>query len=437
MLTRKRRKDAAAVGPSLWDATGSGGEGSGGRSAAKPPRPPGLSLVHSNSLKENAPVGSFVLRRAVGGSVVQLSRVLGKRPPRREVKRGTIKKLTNAAGLRLIRSMRSLDQSKVEEASFVTNTLPLGEFPTSAIIKFLKDYRQRFERRWPGHSAYWAKELTEKGTPHLHLVIAWVKGAPVPSRSEFIDWNDNAWADVVKSTNPHHRRVACKVEKVRTWEGASTYLGGYLKQGQEDERLAEMGKRWGIIGKKNLPIETVESVEDRPVGQRMIRTLRRRRERQFIWLHSKQTHTLEKNRGKPVQWVRPPKKLPRSFLGYEVESVADYLQALRGNEFKVKRIRPRCVRTEVLNVWASDADTGKLEKYSDVPTKPAGERWSREEIRAIKAAGGEVYSAAASWHFLSDKEVQRLLAWARGEASGAVLTSCERRWLRLGIMPMT
>jgi hypothetical protein len=267
-LARKRATVQRAVGASLFDATG-GVVAAGGAAvsaAGGPPASAGLSLVHSDTVTPSPEVGSFVVRVPLNGRVVRLTRVVGPRGSRDDEekaggKRGEIKGLSQHAALRLKRSMMSVDSTKVVSGFFIGNTVPAGEFGWPDFKIFLRRYRSRFERRWPGTPAYWVKELQGNGTPHLHLVVLWL--ADPPGLDEFRKWNDNAWADVVHSTHPRHRYVGCTVDPVRSYEGSASYLSSYLTQpkkivrddgSEEVGRQSDTGKMWGIIHKSHLPI---------------------------------------------------------------------------------------------------------------------------------------------------------------------------------------
>ena len=115
LLVRKRAKPPRAVGACLWDAI-EGAAGAGwGSSGAGPAGPlPGLSLVHIRPV-----TGTFEARQAVGGSVVQVKRIIGKKPKNKALtasKRGVVKGLSPAAGGRLRRKLLSIDKGRVESA---------------------------------------------------------------------------------------------------------------------------------------------------------------------------------------------------------------------------------------------------------------------------------------------------------------------------------
>lgn len=422
----KRLKDQRAVGASLYDAIGCGDEGAaaGGGRGLVPPAPAassGLALSHSDSFLGTRAVGSFVLRIPENGSVVRLTKVSGPRGGRIiQRKRGKIHGLSTGAALRLQRCMLEVNQARVAESFFVSNTIPLiggvPEFGWKDVRRFLKLWRQRFERRFPQHAAVWVKELTAKGSPHLHFVVVWAKDAPRPTVEEFKGWNDDAWADVVQSSHPKHRQVACNVKVLRSWEGAARYLSCYLGKGSaEDPRTEDSGKMWGLIGRKNLPIDWRDEVElgakDGRFVQRQLLHLQRKK--RTYWM----VRTIFKD--EKVGWSRVRQgKWPVSagiMIGVYPESgfqksivltAAQALDVARCYGVPVKRVVPRCCRTKEVPLWSMDEDSGKLEKCE---------------------AGEELHAFVSGWHHVSSSEVLRLVDYVKNPPIDR-LTRCERRW---------
>ncbi len=419
-LARKRAAPQLAVGLSLFDASG----GVVGVAACVPPpaaaaAAPGLSLVHTDTLTASPEVGSFIVRVPLGGGVVRLTRVQGPRgrddvPP---IKRGEIKGLSAAAALRLRRSMMSVDQSRVRFGFFVGNTLPAGEFQWPDVTVFLRRYRARFERRWPGTPAFWVKELTDGGTPHLHLVVLWLSSPP--SLREFRKWNDNAWADVVCSTHPSHRTVACSVDAVRSYAGSAAYLSGYLTQAkkivhddgsvEEGQRQSDTGKMWGCIGKRFLPIRWETDTMTAEQGEKTTRIMRRWREKKgTFWLHSRATYSMKERRGVPTEhWQRFDKTFGKAF---SPGSFADerWVALHKESGYRIRRCCPRLFRRLTRDVWSLDVESGKYENN-----------------------GTEIHSACSGWHFIGVADFAKVVRFVKG-VGPVPLTTCEKRWVENG-----
>lgn len=425
------------MGPSLFGAIDGVIEGGGGdRGSASPAASSGLALLHSDSLKKEKEVGSFILRVPENGKVVKLTRVQGPRGQRKKLcQRGKIHGLSQGAALRLRRSMLSVNLAKVQCSFFVSNTIPLiggaPEFGWADVRRFLRMYRQRFERRFPWASAHWVKELTSKGSPHLHLVVEWIAGTAPPSVDEFRAWNDNAWADVVRSSHPKHRDVGCNVKVLRSWEGAVNYLSCYLSVGSaEDPRTEDSGKMWGIIGRKNLPVDWLPEVELSEVEGKFCQRqlLHLQRKKRTYWMAATSTRSIPSSWGKPIEWRRvradvrwkvgdvsssilTDEQLAAAYGDGErasvvVLSVEQQLLNYKNWGFKVKRVVPSCCRRTKVPLWSSDVETGKIE---------------------LTEQGEEIHSFSSGWHHVRSSEVLRLLEYVKHPPRRG-LTSCERRW---------
>ena len=401
VAARKRVRKPRAEGPSLWSGAGSGGSGFGlAPAAAAAVGGVGLSLTHSvTQSSPSLPVGHYSLRVAEGASVVKITRREGARGSRPDgtLKRGVIQGLSVAAGLRCQRAILSFNQLKITRSFFVTLSLVAGEFQWAHVRRFLKNYRARFERKWPKAAAVWVKELTKKGTPHLHLVVVFTESAP-PTRREFIAWNDDAWASVVKSSSPHHRKVSCSVEDTRTIEGAAAYLAGYLSKGSpEHGRQSDCGKMWGFFHRKNLPITWLPEVHMTPAeGVTFQRTMRRWQSRKrTFYLHSMASHDTLRTQGKPVKWRKVRPGQVEVFNGEPVTDLQAYLDRLRCFGLKIKRVRPRCCRRVAIPLWSVDESTQKWESY-----------------------GEELHAVVSGWHHIAAGEAVRLAEFIKSPPVG-------------------
>jgi hypothetical protein len=303
--------------------------------------------------------------------------------------------------------MMCVNGAKVVASFFMANTVPAGEFGWPDFKLFLRRYRSRFERRWPGVPAFWVKELTTTGTPHLHLVVLWLSSPPV--LSEFRKWNDSAWAGVVHSSHPRHRDVGCRVDLVRSYVGSASYLSGYLTQRRkvvgeaegECQRQSDTGKMWGIIGKSHLPISWESDTVSAAQGLQLTRIMRRWRERKgTFFLHSKSSHDSRRSQGKPVEWRRV-RAAPSAAVG-----VPELIEFYRGLGARVRRCRPRLFRRMTRSLWSVDERSRKWEKHGD-----------------------EIHSACSGWHFINVADFGEVMRFVKGVRSPASLTSCEKRWL--------
>jgi hypothetical protein len=214
--------------------------------------------------------------------------------------------------------------------------------------------------------------------------------------------------------------VGCRVDEVRSYVGSASYLSSYLTQAKkivdpDDDReqairQSDTGKMWGCIGKGFLPIRWESDTLTGPQGVQATRIMRKWRERRgTFFLHSKQSHTMKKNWGKPVAWRRLRLEKMKTFEGAAISSVADWLRMFRESGFKIRRCRPRLFRRLTRDVWSLDVASGKYEKN-----------------------GTEIHSACSGWHFIDVKHFGKLMRFVKGTGAASSLTGCEERWLKNG-----
>jgi hypothetical protein len=341
----------------------------------------------------------------------------------------------------------SVDHSKVRATFEGCNTVPAGEFGFDDFRVFLKLWRKRFERQYPGVSVVWVKELTTAGTPHLHFVVVFPLGVSVPSLRQFRQWNDAAWAEVVKSSHPSHKRTACRVNIVRSWDRVSRYLSSYLTKavdGVENDR-AKTGKMWDIIGRKFLP-RSWRSIPLNPSEKAEVsRTLCRHRKAKKTLLMSTSTHSMKRSWGQEAsrykrlsshvrygeEFFAEAGEVPEPG-GFRASRVVAQLKQDEG--YRLRRITPRPYRRELIkNVWVQDVETSKVERspiaVAKLVTRVDPVTGKRERVYV-----DEVNDVPSAWHYLPSSEVVRLLEYVRRDAA-AGLTACELRWLHLAESP--
>ncbi len=429
VLQRSRKRLLEAVGPSLWDAAD---RGRAGAAAKPPPASPGLSLAHPYSQSVVSPAPFGVVHVAKNGFVTHLRRlkVGGWRVVAEDVKRGKVKGLSRAAAARCRRLFLSVDQSKVLPSFFGCNTLPQGEFSYAEFKRFVKRWRDRFERAFPGIPCQWVNEFTVKREPHLHFVPIWLKGKPMPTVQQFREWNREAWIACVKSKNPGHRRAGTQLDLCRSYQGAVSYLSGYLAKGADDDVDHETGRMWGCIGRKFLPVDEEQSDLTKPEFYFLQRQLFAQRRKKAAWLHSVSSHDSMRSWGKPVIWKRVRQVLPAELRNGEppgfVPSVSSMVEWWRSNGFRVRQVKINPFRRRGVKVFDLDERSGKVERRRHVESKIF--RKFNPETGAIETEYvDEIESVACAWHYLQSGIVLRLLEFLRRPRGG--LTTCEVRWL--------
>lgn len=370
----------------LWD-TGAAAAGrtSGGPEPAAPAAADlGLSKAHKWPLGPERQVGNFVVRSARGGSWCEIRQIgesrlgSGGGGCRRQVKG-----FSRASRLNCISTINKIDRRQVGQVWFLTLTVPRGEADWKEIERHRRAWFKRLRREYRGRwFSVWKKEAHKSGTPHLHALLFWLE-AP-PDLGAFKAWNDDAWADVVKSDNPHHRRVGCRVEVMRGWNGVAAYTAKYLTKDQEG-LLGETGRIWGVERREEMPRDLAEEEVAQDEGNRVKRCLRKHQQRKrTTW------HVWDDSAGRWYR-IRPSKQ-----AGTVDEQVRRYQQI----GVRVKRKRPRLTYTVSVPLW-----------YEEIEVR------SGRETRRMVQDGEQLHSYTPAMHFVDADTVARLVEFFRRRCS--------------------
>lgn len=374
------------VGASLGCDGGQGPEG------AQPS--PGLSLIHISPRGEIEPPewpvdeGSYGFTWARGANCARV-----KAPSPRggwrggvRVPRGKIKGISRASSLNASEKINEIDRAKVLATWFGTNTIPPGECTWLRMSELIDDWAQKLAEWFPGQFyLFWRKEPHKSGAPHLHFLIFWLRKPPKLKRFRYL--NENLWADLVKSSNPAHRRVGCRVEEMRSWEGVAAYLAAYLTKNAENYSEEFTGRMWGERNKKFKPVTIAGVVVPAELGKRAHRILRklqqRKREKYFGWDEGR-------------WWrLRPVVRKAANGLVLGVSPVEEQVAQWRKCGRKVRRVRPKCAVTLKVKVW------------SDVFEDDVHAGYERGE--------DEFETRASSLYFVKSSEVERLVRFLMAE----------------------
>ena len=381
----------------LWELRG---RGVGAPAGGTPP--PGLSYAHKWTKGDEGgsgrggevPFGHFRLRVPSNAGCCRLSEVGARRPfvGTGLKKRGEVKGFSRASRLRMTELLQSIDRSKVASTFFATLTVPRGERDFKGLERDRRLWLKRFERQFPGMaSIVWKKEPHKSGTPHLHALIFWWSNPP--KMVEFRQWNDVAWAEVVKSVNPHHAERGCRVELMRTWNGVAFYAGKYIGKANEVS-VRESGRIWGVHNRKLLAVSISEEVLEPEVGKRMRRTLRKLQER-------KKSHWLERVQKKDGSfvWVKLRgqsyriKSACSAFAEFHYADVEKQVRWAKRDGRPVRFVKGRALARRVVPI------------YGDTVTESL---FLGGQVKRVEKVGEEVHSFAPALHLVASREVERL-----------------------------
>src|SRR5215203_7083865 len=162
---------------------------------------------------------------------------------------------------------------------FVTLTYP-GEYPQNpARCKgHLKALHKRLQREHGSFAAFWRLGIQRRGAWHFHLLLfVGLSIGPVRELRRFIS---SSWYEVTGKISEGHLRAGTRVEPVKRWREATSYVERYMAKPEEFPEGLQTGRIWGIWNPKLLPVrwETVQvSLRDAFKIRRIYRKLAKKK----------------------------------------------------------------------------------------------------------------------------------------------------------------
>jgi hypothetical protein len=161
----------------------------------------------------------------------------------------------------------------------VTLTYP-GEWPedTEVCKRHLKALRKRLQREYESFAAFWRLGIQERGAWHFHLLLfVGSSFGPIGELRRFIS---SSWYKITGKVSEGHLRAGTRVEVVKRWKQATSYVERYMAKPEEFPKGLQTGRIWGIWNEELLPVswETVEvSLKDAFKIRRIYRKLARKK----------------------------------------------------------------------------------------------------------------------------------------------------------------
>jgi hypothetical protein len=227
---------------------------------------------------------------AVGGSVSTLSfedtKTSNRLSPSRRRSGGIrdrVRGFSRESRMNLLRRLASINRSAFRAFSgriiFVTLTYP-GEWPedTEVCKRHLKALRKRLQREYESFAAFWRLGIQERGAWHIHLLLfVGSSFGPIGELRRFIS---SSWYKITGKVSEGHLRAGTRVEVVKRWKQATSYVERYMAKPEEFPKGLQTGRIWGIWNEELLPVswETVEvSLKDAFKIRRIYRKLARKK----------------------------------------------------------------------------------------------------------------------------------------------------------------
>jgi hypothetical protein len=162
---------------------------------------------------------------------------------------------------------------------FVTLTYP-NHYPEDPerCKRHLKALRKRLQREFEPFAAFWRLGIQRRGAWHFHLLLfVGLSIGPVRELRRFIS---SSWYEVTGKVSEGHLRTGTRVETIRKWKKATSYVERYMAKPEEFPEGLQTGRIWGIWNEELLPVrwEKVEvSLRDAFRIRRIYRKLAKRK----------------------------------------------------------------------------------------------------------------------------------------------------------------
>jgi hypothetical protein len=233
---------------------------------------------------------SAYVSSAVGGSVSTLSfedtKTSNRLSPSRLHGRGTrdrVRGFSRESRRNLLRRLASINRSAFRAFKgrmiFVTLTYP-QEYPEDPELckRHLKALRKRLQREYKSFAAFWRMGIQNRGALHFHLLL--FVGQSFGSVSELRRFISSSWYEVAGKVSEGHLRAGTRVEAVKRWKQATSYVERYMAKPEDFPEGLRTGRIWGVWNEELLPVrwETVQvSLRDAFRIRRIYRKLARKK----------------------------------------------------------------------------------------------------------------------------------------------------------------
>jgi hypothetical protein len=208
--------------------------------------------------------GIAYVSSSVGGSVSTLSfedtTTNNRLKPSKRLGGGTrdkVRGFSRASRRNLLLRLASINRTAFKgfrgRMIFVTLTYP-HEYPEDPEVSknHLKALRKRLQREYGSFAAFWRMGVQERGAWHFHLLL--FVGPTFGPMDELRRFISSSWYEVTGKVSEGHLRAGTRVEAVKRWKQATSYVERYMAKPEEFPEGLQTGRIWGVWNKELLPV---------------------------------------------------------------------------------------------------------------------------------------------------------------------------------------
>ena len=208
--------------------------------------------------------GVAYISSSVGGSVSTLSFEdtttkdrLSSQRRRGGGTRDRVRGFSSASCTNLLRRLASINRTAFRafrgRIIFVTLSYP-HDYPEDPEVckNHLKSLRKRLQREYGSFAAFWRLGIQRRGAWHYHLLL--FVGSSIGSVGELRRFIYSSWYEVTGKVSEGHLRAGTRVEAVKKWKQATSYVERHMAKPEEFPEGLETGRIWGIWNEEHLPV---------------------------------------------------------------------------------------------------------------------------------------------------------------------------------------
>jgi hypothetical protein len=129
----------------------------------------------------------------------------------------------------------------------ITLTYP-HEYPEDPEVckNHLKALRKRLQREFEPFAAFWRLGIQRRGAWHFHLLL--FVGPSIGPKGELRRFISASWYEITGKVSEGHLRAGTRVEAVKRWREATSYVERYMAKPEEFPEGLQTGRIWGGYG---------------------------------------------------------------------------------------------------------------------------------------------------------------------------------------------
>jgi hypothetical protein len=177
--------------------------------------------------------------------------------------RDRVRGFSRSSRRNLLRRLASINRSAFRAFKgriiFVTLTYP-HEWPEEPELckRHLKALRKRLQREFGTFAAFWRLGIQKRGAWHFHLLL--FVGPSIGSKGDLRRFISSSWYEVTGKVSEEHLRAGTRVEPVKRWKEATSYVERYMAKPEGFPEGLPTGRIWGVWNEELIPArwETAE-----------------------------------------------------------------------------------------------------------------------------------------------------------------------------------